>query len=245
VTMDIFEAKSQSAETRGQCYSFLSYVHMPLPGRNFIPKVMDNSIYRIFRFYINDVTVLPDEKEHLEQGLKMVENFLIQARDVAEDDLVQSLAVERARLFRGIKRDYGPPPPYGSVYIEGDSVMNKSTLNVIKTYASFDYEVPEEWNELPDYISVELDFMRHLCNEEAAAWAAENESRAQACLTGKTEFLCGHLREWAPRFCDEVIRCADQDFYQAMARITRGFLMIDAERLSSIEAWEAEDDSKT
>lgn len=240
MSIDIFAAKSQSAETRSQCYSFLSYVHMPLPGSDFIPKIMDNSIYRVFRSSAGDVTVSPDEKEHLEQGLKMVENFLIQARDVAEDDLVQSLAVERARLFRGIKRDDGPPPPYGSVYIEGDSVMNKSTLNVLKTYASFDYEVPEDWNELPDYISVELDFMRHLCNEEAAAWAAENESRAQACLTGETEFLCGHLREWAPRFCDEVVRFADQDFYQSMARITRGFLMIDAERLTSREAREAE-----
>jgi TorA maturation chaperone TorD len=239
MSIDIFAAKSQSAETRSQCYSFLSYVHMPLPGSDFIPKIMDNSIYRVFRSSAGDVTISPDEKEHLEQGLTMVENFLIQACDVAEDDLVQSLAVERARLFRGIKRDYGPPPPYGSVYIEGDSVMNTSTLQVRKAYASFEYNLSEDCRELPDYISVELDFMRHLCNEEAAAWTGENENRAQACLTGETEFLCGHLREWAPQFCDEVIRCADQDFYQAMARITKGFLMIDAQRLSSRKAGEA------
>jgi anaerobic sulfite reductase subunit A len=126
------------------------------------------------------------------------------------------------------------------VYIEGDAVMNASTLQVRKVYESFDYSLPEDCRELPDYISVELDFMRHLCKEEAAAWAAENESRAQACLTGEKEFLCGHLRAWAPRFCNEVIRCAGQDFYQSMARITRGFLMIDAERLASSETGEAE-----
>ncbi len=239
MAIDIFADKSQSAETRSQCYSFLSYVHTPLPGSDFMTTIMDNSSYRIFRSSTSGVTVLPDKKKDLEQGLTMVENFLIQARDVAEDDVIQSLAVERARLFRGINRDCGPPPPYGSVYIEGDSVMNASTLQVRKVYESFDYNLPGDCSELPDYISVELDFMRHLCNEEATAWAEENENRAQDCLTGETEFLCGHLREWAPRFCDEVIRCADQDFYQAMARITKGFLMIDAERLVSRETEEA------
>ncbi len=240
MAIDIFAAKNKSAKTRSQCYAFLSYVHIPLPGSDFMPRITDNSIYRIFRSSTGDVTGLPDEENDLEQGLTMVEDFLIQASDIAEDVLVQSLAVERARLFRGIKRDYGPPPPYGSVYIEGDAVMNASTLQVRKIYESFDYSLPEDCKELPDYISIELDFMRHICSEEAAAWAEKNENRAQACLTGETEFLCGHLNKWAPRFCDQVIQWADQNFYQAMARITKGFLMIDAERLVSRETEEME-----
>jgi len=112
--------------------------------------------------------------------------------------------------------------------------MGEAALQVKKAYADLGYCLPQGWNELPDYVGIELDFLRYLCGEEAGAWKTGKKSRALVCLNKEKEFLCGHVLEWVPKFCDEVLASAKEDFYRGMAQVTKAFVAIEAERLRSL-----------
>jgi TorA maturation chaperone TorD len=154
-------------------------------------------------------------------------------RDANQEELQVRLGVDRARLLRGVKRGYGPPPPYESIYRGGEVVMGDAALGAKGFYAALGYHLPHGCNEPPDYIGLELDFMRFLCQEEAGGWNTQSHGRALECQTWEREFLYKHVVEWVPVFCAEMFADAREDFYRGMAQLTRAFVVLDAEGLRS------------
>lgn len=80
----------------------------------------------------------------------------------------EELAVEYARLFVG---PFGlRAPPYGSVYLDNQrSVMGPSTMETIRCYEDEGLARDDEFNELPDHIVVELEFMYYLSYRQVEA----------------------------------------------------------------------------
>jgi TorA maturation chaperone TorD len=154
------------------------------------------------------------------------------------DELRTGLAVERTRLLRGVKPGYGPPPPYESVYVGSDQgPLMQASVAVRQAYAEAGVGLPEEVKDQPDFIGLELDFMRHLTEKEAQAWAAADPEEALKVLEKERAFLEEHITRWIPRFCDVMHQEARLDFYRGIARMTKGFVLDEAQKVAELVEW--------
>jgi TorA maturation chaperone TorD len=148
-------------------------------------------------------------------------------RAYAEADR-QELLIDYVRLF------HGPPgalaQPYASVWLSmtTQTVMEDSTVAVMELYREAGFEIAEDFRDLPDHISVELECLYALLFRAA-----------QACRDGKTESqqaartLCGrllqaHISRWLPNFCEAVIAQAQTPFYRALGELTRDYIAFEA-----------------
>jgi DMSO reductase family type II enzyme chaperone len=150
------------------------------------------------------------------------------------------LEVEYNRLFvgPGAPRVY----PYESLYRDSTGlVMGPSTGAVLQAYRQSGLAINSALKDLPDHVAVELEFMAHLCCEEARA---ESAGRADLTLRLKQEqrsFLDAHLATWLPAMCEKVIRETTSTIYRGFAEIAAIFVgwdrdRLDAEQLSGVEA---------
>jgi DMSO reductase family type II enzyme chaperone len=57
---------------------------------------------------------------------------------------------------------------------------------------------PSAAGELPDHAGFELEFLSHLCAQEAQAWEARAPSEAVGRLRSQAQFLDRHLLRWFP-----------------------------------------------
>ena len=109
--------------------------------------------------------------------------------------------------------------------------MGKPAVDVQRKYAEAGVGVPTECKEPPDYIGLELDFMRFLAEKEAESWRKKERDNALGYLNMEGDFLEEHITKWVPRFCDKVIDMAELDFYRGIARMTKGFITDDREKI--------------
>lgn len=232
----VFNNEAQAAEARERCYGLLASVYNSLPSASFIATLVRADVRSIFSSSLQSAAVPEPLSQDIEQGLQSVEEFRNKIGKMQEAELLVRLGVERTRLFRGIKRGYGPPPPYESVYTGGRRVMGDEAQQIKNLYTEFGYPFSEATKELPDYVGLEIDFMRYLCGKEAQAWKAGNQSKAMSLLNIESDFMCKHVCEWVPRFCDEVLADAKETLYQGIARLTKAFILIETERLQTMVA---------
>ncbi len=141
----------------------------------------------------------------------------------SEEDLLGGLAVEYTRLFMGP----GPHvPPYAAVHLggEGASLWGPETtwFKGFIEDAGFNYR--PDYHDLPDHVSVELEFMREITAREARALAEEDEGRAKKLRRIEREFLGKHLALWVLEFCRKVAAEAELPFYREVAVLTKGFV---------------------
>jgi TorA maturation chaperone TorD len=166
-----------------------------------------------------------DVPEDMREGLSLIQAFIGASKGMPVEELKTSLAVERTKLLRGIKPGYGPPPPYEGVYAPtAQEALGQAMMNVKNIYAESGVVLPEEIHDQPDFIGFELDFMRHLTEKEAEAWAAENHEEVMRITEKERAFLDEHMLRWIPRFCDLMLQEAQLDFYRGVARLTKGFV---------------------
>jgi len=143
--------------------------------------------------------------------------------------LADRLAVEHARLFRGIREGYGPPPPYESLWREGQ-LMGDSTVRVATRYLEAGYR-PEGRFAPCDHIVEELRFMAALCNAEHEARQAGRTQDARQARDQQQRFLDEHLTTWMGGYCQTLAEQSQEPLYQSLARMTTTVLEQDALQL--------------
>lgn len=152
-----------------------------------------------------------------------------------DEDIIEDLAVEYTRLFMGP----GPHiPPYESVHHErngGDwgSLWGASTVEVKKFIETSGLHYKEDYKELPDHISVELEFMQKVIERERDAWEEGDRDKALYCLKMEKMFIDDHLIKWVPQFCGKVVSEAELTFYREMAKITGNFIEFEKENIDA------------
>ncbi|MBT3980630.1 MAG: molecular chaperone TorD family protein [Bacteriovoracaceae bacterium] len=143
-----------------------------------------------------------------------------------EGDFIESLSVEFARLFIGPGSHISA---YESVHSPtGDGQLyGKVTSSVENYYQSFGLikSTPEL---LPDHISIELEFMTLLLDEELKANLEGDSEREKICTMRQKQFFNNHLANWIPIFCKKLGSFEPCDFYSFFANFTDQF--IEAER---------------
>ncbi len=146
-----------------------------------------------------------------------------------EDQLLDDLAVEYTRWFLGPGTHVSP---HGSVHMPGEDglVWRNSTVAAKSFMGSLAGNLDPEYTDLPDHISVELEFMQKLA--QARAWHIGDRAKAMSYRSIEKEFLDNHLSKWAPVFCDKLKMQATLSFYREMAKLLGGFIGINKEELA-------------
>ena len=128
----------------------------------------------------------------------------------------EELTVEYSRLFVG---PFGlKAPPYGSIYLDNErTVMGPSTMETIRFYEEEGLARDESFDELPDHIAVELEFMYFLIFKEAEALQKGESERADVYRQKQEDFRSRFLDKWVPALCRNMKEGSDNCFYLALA----------------------------
>jgi TorA maturation chaperone TorD len=163
-------------------------------------------------------------RRNIRVGLDEMSGF-IQAVDRKTDkEIEQELAVDWTRLFRGVSPEYGPPPPFEGLYVKGGTNSHEVLETVLKCYRENGFSPDPVFQNRPDYIGMELDFLGLLSEREAEALEAGDMSNASGYLKTVRSFLLEHLGTWCGDFCDRAIVHAKTGFYRGALQVTKGIV---------------------
>ncbi|MFQ6016214.1 MAG: molecular chaperone TorD family protein [Anaerolineae bacterium] len=152
---------------------------------------------------------------------------------VTDTETWQELSLTYNRLFFGPGRPVAPP--YESVYRDRCGlVMGEPAARVAQLYAEEGLSLSAESKELPDQLSVELEYMAYLTISEAEAWQKGDTEKARNYLSKEVAFLTEHLGRWISLFCNQIEAGTDHPFYTSLARLTRSYIEGD---LSQAQQW--------
>lgn len=143
--------------------------------------------------------------------------------------VLEELAVDYAWLFLGPGAHISPHESVQRPDVEGDrrQFWGTVTRQVKQEIENCGFVYDNAFNVIPDHISVELEFMHHLCMTEAEAWQNHNPAQAQESACHQKRFLEEHLLVWVPSFSEKVVRRARMSFYRIIAHLTCDFIFSD------------------
>jgi len=190
---DFFENYQEFEEWRAVFYK-LAWLGLSYPGESLAEAVYSGKFF---------------------QGMKKTAAIL-RFEQIADDNLddlashelsektLQELETEYVSLFIS---DLGGAlvPPYGSVYLDNE-VMGPSTRRVAEKYRKAGFKKDSGHDDLPDHISVELEYLFKLTQKE-------NRKKYHLHL----EFFDELLAPWVEEFTGSVRREADSGFYSTLA----------------------------
>jgi TorA maturation chaperone TorD len=205
---------------RSNLYGLLSPVYIQIPDRKTL--TMDwKPASKLREFPIEGVEEVQKE---IEKGLRLIRGY-VSKNDLHLEKSLINLSKDWTRLFRGVDIK-GLLPPYESVYRTG-RLQEKPSQEIHRLFVKRGIRIPEQWHQPPDYIGVELDFMRLLCIKEQEAWERKRLDSIYEVLEEENSFLENHLGLWISIFCKKMAREAHEDFFKGIARLTTGLVEYD------------------
>ncbi len=152
-----------------------------------------------------------------------------------EEELLEDLAVEFARLFLGPGKHISPHESIHHQRSDGDwgQMWGKSTVEVKNFIESAGLDYNEAYTGLPDHISVEFEFMQQVTSREEQALSEGDKEGALYCLKMEKKFIEEHLVHWIPAFCEKVVSQAELSFYREMAALTNNFIQFENEEITN------------
>lgn len=136
---------------------------------------------------------------------------------------VEALLVDYTRLFLGPMEPLARP--YGASWLKpAMPAEDNPHLAVIGIYSAGGFEIDEGFQELPDYIAVELEFLYLLIfNANQAVQSRDPDTKAGIDAL-KQRFLSDNLGAWVGPFGAAVKEHARTSFYSILAEFTECFV---------------------
>ena len=208
------------AKCRGDLYSLLSSAYLHIPARETLELGWKPAV---------DLLSFSQEEskeslQRIEKGLNLVRPYN-SAGGVLEEKTLTNLSRDWTHLFRGVEKK-GILPPYESLYRTG-KLQEKPSREIHRLFSQMGIRVPDEWHQPPDYIGVELDFMRLLCSQELEACENQGPGALGEILHAEHSFLETHLGIWVPQFCEKMFSEAGEDYFRGLAHLTFGLIGYD------------------
>lgn len=198
---------------RGNMYSFLGHIYKV--------EVDEELISLIHRMEF------PSEGSNkFIEGFEMIRNYI----KFPILDPLTDLAVDYAKVFLGAGKTESESCayPYESVYTSPERlIMQDARDDVLAKYREYGLDRSEDCNEPEDHIFFELEFMGVLCKQTHKSIIAEDNSAVLSCLVEQKNFIEQHLLNWVPRFCNDIEKYAETDFYKGIAKVTEAFIKMD------------------
>jgi TorA maturation chaperone TorD len=132
------------------------------------------------------------------------------------------LAVEYARLFTGPGRP--AVTCYASQYLEAGEDKPARLNGTAAAFAADAYQAEgvtpvEVPRELPDHVTIELEFLFHLCRREEESWESDASDEALRLRRSLDTFLRKHASLWLPDFAEAVREASQSHLYRALAEL--------------------------
>ena len=158
----------------------------------------------------------------------------LEAEPGGRQGLVDEIQCEYTRVFVGPGKHVGP---YESLHRDDHPAQHwgPSTAEVKRFIEHHGLSYDEEFQGMPDHISIEFQFIAMLADVEAdAIERGEHEKVGQSREIQRT-FYREHIVGWVPTFCDKVVECTKLEFYKSFARIAKAVVEADAAEFSTSE----------
>jgi TorA maturation chaperone TorD len=203
------------SKIRRDLYRLLSTAYIQLPEKKIL-ELKWEPVVELLRYPQKGTE---EAFKQIQDGLNLVKSYSSK-KGLNDDETLKNLSKDWTHLFRGVVRD-GILPPYESLY-RPERRQKKPAQQINRLFSEMGIQVPEEWHQPSDYIGVELDFMRLLCEREKMEMDA-----LRHILEIEKSFLEEHLALWVPRFCEKMFRQAHEDYYRGVSRLTTGLVGYD------------------
>jgi TorA maturation chaperone TorD len=205
---------------RRDLYGLLSFAYIQLPEMKTL-ELKWESVVELLRYPQKG-----SEKafKQIREGLNLVNSYGSK-KDRIDEEILTNLSKDWTRLFRGVDRD-GMLPPYESLY-RPERLRKKPAQEINRLFSGMGIQVPEEWHQPSDYIGVELDFMRLLCEKELRSRNAGKRNTLREAVEAENSFLEDHLALWVPIFCKRMLDEAREAYYLGIANLTSGLVGFD------------------
>ena len=214
------ETEHTLATIRRDFYGLLSSAYVQLPQMKTLELKWEPAV-ELFRYPQKGSE---EAFMQIQKGLNLVKPYGLK-KDRTDEEILTNLSRDWTRLFRGVIRD-GILPPYESLY-RPKRLQKKPVQEINRLFSKTGIQVPEEWHQPSDYIGVELDFMRFLCDKEGRIRSHEEQSALREAVQEEKSFLEDHIALWVPVFCERMLEEAREEYYRGLAHLTLGLVGFD------------------
>ena len=141
----------------------------------------------------------------------------------SKEALIAELGEEHARLFLGPGAHVSL---HESVLVrrEGGLLWGVETADVAAFMREAGFDLSVRSGMIPDHLSVELEFMAHLCREEALALRDGDDPLCRSARSWQGEFLARHLGKWVGKVRDRTLAMRPSLFYEIHAALLASFV---------------------
>jgi len=213
---------------RGTFYLFLSRAFSKEVDKAFMQNVSE------MISSLDDLSNHTDifQEENVQKGKQLLKDFLKEGAEREEDIVLKDLARDYADLFLGVG---GTTISLSeSAFRSRTGLLFQDSFFEVKTkYEEIGLAKSEDFNEPDDHLSLELDYMAHLCRLSTDT-LEKDRGKHLALLGDQRVFLEEHLIAWIPAFSGNLIETSQSKFYNAMAYLLIGYINVDAGLLDSL-----------
>ncbi len=211
-------------ETRIFAYDLLRRTFLEEPSKEFLGIITEKGFIESFPFI--------EEDEEIREGVNKVATFF-QEHDLTSEEEYDSLHWDYTRMFIG--PDKLPAPLWESAYLNKDRLLfQEQTLMVRQAYLKYQFLPKYFRQEADDHLGLELDFMYQLSNQALERLRSQEYTKFREVLGDQREFLQEHLLKWVSDLTDKIFASAKLDLYPGMAKILKGYLVLDFEALEEL-----------
>ncbi len=160
------------------------------------------------------------------------------------EEITERLAQQYTRTFIG-------PGPHISLYAsvhccDEGQLWGDSTVWVKQFIEMTGLSFNDDWDSIPDHITIELELMQRLTDHENQLWdqikstSSDDKQivaeKLRKCLQVQEQFISDHLSKWIPEFVERVAEISDSLFYRKMAELTESVVVSDVEHLTIVKS---------
>ncbi len=145
---------------------------------------------------------------------------------------LDEMQIEYTRLFVNAYPRIAAPP-YSSVYLDKDrQVWGPSTAQAGRFYEEAGLSPSEDFADIPDHISAELEFISYLILEQQKL-QPEGNAAGRDTVEIEGRFLADHFLKWVPQFLNQVVDSTENTFYGTIAHLALRFVELETIRMNN------------
>lgn len=206
------EALAEMAGSRSHMYDLMVGVFNQLPDDAFLKKIATREFENLLGEF---------------SGTAHIRDYRLWMEKNPPEIIINELSVDRTRILRGTGPTDLKPPHEGCYKMDCD--LGSAAIQVKCFYRAAGLMPDTTVSESPDYLCVQLDFMKHLCQKELRLRSASRDATENVAC--QKAFLKKHLGSWVGDFCEQVQKHALTDLYRGFAEILDDFIKRDMEYL--------------
>ena len=200
------------AGARSHMYDLMVQVFNQLPDEAFLKKIETCEFESLFREF---------------SGAAHIKDYRFWMEKNPPETILNELSVDRTRILRGTGPRDLKPPHEGCYKMDCD--LGSAAIQVKCFYRTAGLIPDTTVCESPDYLCVQLDFMKQLCRRELHLRSSNRDATENVAC--QEAFLRKHLGSWVGNFCEQVQKHALTEFYRGFVLILNDFIKRDMEYL--------------